>query len=291
MAEFARLQLIVGEDFTKSLIALRTDLEASCEALMSDIVRTLDLHPDDPASRQVKAALHKFQQTTSLKVTLPLMDLEAARDDMEEFMRSHLREISSQTESRELIGDLSQKLATHTSRVRELVQVPELAEGEVSLQVLIGLVAHQPLEANFFPGILEGLVGRLGLAPPGVTDPPTSVREGMAHHWAAALREAVGRMEGRDVDLRQVTRTVVPDRLHLDYDLDFRTRRVDDVAPTLTSPLLSGLIGNIHQLERLGIPREPASFKADEDLWGHGRAPPKPDLPSPSHYDRVASKR
>ena len=37
MAKFARLQLIVGEDFTKSLIALCTDLEASCEVLMSDI--------------------------------------------------------------------------------------------------------------------------------------------------------------------------------------------------------------------------------------------------------------
>ena len=90
MAEFVRLQLIVGEDFTKSLIALCTDLEASCEALMSDIARTMDLHPDDPMSRQVKAALHKFQQATSLKVTLPLMELEAACGDMEEFMQDHL---------------------------------------------------------------------------------------------------------------------------------------------------------------------------------------------------------
>ena len=133
MAEFVRLKLIVGEDFTKSLIALRTDLEGSCEALVSDIARTMHLHPNDPTSRQVKAALHKFQQTTSLKVTLPLMELEAAREDMEEFMWSCLREINYQTESWELIGELSQKLADHTSRVRELVQVPELTEGEVSL--------------------------------------------------------------------------------------------------------------------------------------------------------------
>ena len=166
MADFAKLQLIVGEDFTKSLIALHTDLEASCEAFVSDIVRTMDLHPSDPASHQVKASLQKFQQTTSLKVTWPLMELEAACEDMEEFMWSRLREINSQTESQELIGELSQKLADHTSRVRELVQVPELAEGEVSLRVLIGLVTHQPLEANFFPGILEGLVGRLGLVLP-----------------------------------------------------------------------------------------------------------------------------
>ena len=133
MAKFVRLQLIVGEDFTKSLIALRTDLEASCEVLVSDIVRTMDLHPDDPVSSQVKAALHEFQQTTSLKVNLPLTQLETAREDMEEYMRSCLREINSQTESQELIGELTQKLADHISRVQELVQVLKLTEGEVSL--------------------------------------------------------------------------------------------------------------------------------------------------------------
>ena len=85
----------------------------------------------------------------------------------------------------------------------------------------MGLVAHQPLEANFFPGILEGLVGRLGLVPSGVTDPPTSVREGMAHHWTAILKEVIRRMEGRDINLGYVMSTMVPDGLHLDYDLDF----------------------------------------------------------------------
>ena len=127
--------------------------------------------------------------------------------------------------------------------------------------------------------------------PPCVTDPPTSVREGVACHWAAALKEAIRRMEGRDIDLRQVTSTMVPHGLHLDYDLDFRTRRVDDVAPALTSPLLPSLIGNIRQLERPEIPGEPASFKADGDLWGPGRVPPKLDVPSPSPNEGKASKR
>ena len=110
-----------------------------------------------------------------MKVALPLMELEAARGDLEEFMRSHLQELISQTESRELIGVLSQKLANHASQVQELVQAPELMEEEVSLQVIIGLGAQIPLEANFFPGILEGLAGRLGLVPPSILNPPTSV--------------------------------------------------------------------------------------------------------------------
>ena len=221
MAEFARLQLIVGEDFTKSLLALHSDLKASCEALVSDIMRTIALHPNDPVAHQVKAALQTFQQSTSMKVNLHLMQLEAACGDMEEFMQSRLQELSSQTEFRELIGALSQKLANHTSWVQELIQVLELTEEEVSLRVTIGLGAHQPLEANFFPGILEGLVGRLSLVPPSIINPPTSVKEGMAHHWVATLREAIQRTEKRDINLRQVMSTVVPHGLHLDYDLDF----------------------------------------------------------------------
>ena len=113
----------------------------------------------------------------------------------------------------------------------------------------------------------------------------------MARHWEATLREAIQRTEGRDIDLGQVTGTVVPHGLHLDYNMDFRNRRVDDVAPTFTSPLLSGLAGNLQQFERPEVPGKPASFKTDENLWGYGGVPPKPDLPGPSHDKGIASKR
>ena len=118
LAESARLHLIIGEDFTKSLIALCTDQEASCEVLLSDIARTLNLHPNDPASHQVKATLQRFQQATSLKVNLPLMELEAAWEDMEDFLWSRLIEISSQTESRELIEELSEVISPRQQGTR-----------------------------------------------------------------------------------------------------------------------------------------------------------------------------
>ena len=180
MAEFARLQLIIGEDLTKSLIAFRTDLETSCEVLSSDLARTLNLHPNDPVSCQVKAIIQKFQQSTSMKMNLPLMELGAAREDMEGFLWSCLRKISSQSESRELIEELSRKLSAHTSRVQEVVQAPELDERAMFQGVMVELAMDQPLEANFFPGILEGLAGRLGLTPPGVADPPTSAKAGVS---------------------------------------------------------------------------------------------------------------
>ena len=276
LAESARVQLIIGEDLTKSLMTLHTDLEASSEVLLSDIVKTLDLHPNNPASCQVKAILQRFQQATSLKVNLSLMELQAAQDNMEGFLQSCLQEISSQTESQELMEGLRRMLLAHASRVQELVRVPELAEEEVSHQVLVGLATDQPLEANFFPGILEGVAGRLGLAPPGVPDPSTSAGASVSRQWATTLREAVMQMVGRDIDLEQVTCN------HLDYDLDFRTRRVDDIAATLTPPLPSGLVGDIRQLEKPEIPGNPGSLKVEEGLWGCVGAPAKPDAPDPS---------
>ena len=94
---------------------------------------------------------------------------------------------------------------------------------------MIGLMAHKPLEVDFFLGILEGLVGRLGLAPFGVTNLSTSIREGVARHWAAALREAVEKTEGRDVNPGKIASNVVLHGLHLNYDLDFKSRRASDI--------------------------------------------------------------
>ena len=90
MAEFARLQLIIGQDLTKSLIALQMHLETSSQALLSDVARTLNLHPTDPASHQLKAILQGFQQATSLRMNLPLMELQVAWEDLEGFLQHRL---------------------------------------------------------------------------------------------------------------------------------------------------------------------------------------------------------
>ena len=132
MAEFTKMQLLVGQDLTKSLIALQMDLETSSQALLSDVARTLNLHPTDPASHQLKAILQGFQQATSLKVNLPLMELQVAR--------GHLQEISSQAETQELVEGLARQMSAHTSRVRDLASIPEMAKLEVSLQVNTGLL-------------------------------------------------------------------------------------------------------------------------------------------------------
>ena len=89
--------------------------------------------------------------------------------------------------------------------------------------------------------------------------------------------------EGREVDLDWVTPHVVHPGLHQYYDLDFQMRRVDDIAPTLTSPMLAGLVSSIHLTGRPAVPTGPASPKMEEGLQGRGGAPAQPDVLSPSH--------
>ena len=170
-------------------------------ALSSDLLRVLNLHSGDPAFPWVKELIQKHQQSVSMKVNLPLMELEAAREDLGRFLQRCFRKLSSDPKSQEMVKELSQTLSTHANRIREAILVPGIQEPAILHRIMLGLAMDQPLEAIFFPGILDGLSGRLGLTPPGVVDPPTSAREGISRRWAATLREAVMRTEGRDVNL------------------------------------------------------------------------------------------
>ena len=180
MAEFARLQLILGEDLTKSLSALCSELETSSEALSSDLLSVLNLHSGDLAFPRVKEFIQKHQQSISMKVNLPLVELEAAREDLGRFLQRRLHKLSSDPKAREMVEELSRTLSTHTNRIREAILVPGIQEPAVLHRVVLGLAVDQPLEAILFPGILDRLSGRLGLMPPGVVDPPTSAREGIS---------------------------------------------------------------------------------------------------------------
>ena len=90
-------------------------------------------------------------------------------------------------------------------------------------------------------------------------------------------------MEGRDIGVGPVTHDVLPSGVHLDYDPDFKTRGVNDVAPVLTPSLLSGLVGNIRGLEKPEIPTQPIPFEAEDAMGGCGWIPLKSEAPGPSY--------
>ena len=64
----------------------------------------------------------------------------------------------------------------------------------------MGLAADRPLESNFFPGLLEGLLGCLDIAAFREGNPPTSSREGTRHAWSTAVCEAISWIEQKEVE-------------------------------------------------------------------------------------------
>ena len=117
MAEFARLQSILCEDLTKRLSALCSELETSSEVLLADILNILNLHPGDPAFPRVKELIQKHHQSVSMKVNLPLIELEAAKEDLERFLQGRLHELSSNPKAREVVEEISQILSSYACRV------------------------------------------------------------------------------------------------------------------------------------------------------------------------------
>ena len=163
MAEFSHVQLIVQEDVGKSLVALWSDLLATCSAFIADIGRVMEVPPADPRLALLEASLERFRRQASLKFDLPLAEMDAAAVDITAFMNARLQELSSRSELPDLIGEAARLMDRHNDRVWELVRNPDLGLSDVYSRVLVGLLAQQPIEADLFPGILEGLAGNLGL--------------------------------------------------------------------------------------------------------------------------------
>ena len=220
----------------------------------------MDVPPADPRLALLEASLERFQRQASLKFDLPLAEMDVAAVDITAFINAHLQELSSRSELPDLIGEAARLMDRHNDRVWELVQNPDLGLSDVYSRVLVRLLARQPIEADLFPGILEGLAGNLGLSPAGTVNPPRSRQEGVMRRWATALRQAA--YDPSDTGQGSASSTT-PLGPHLDYSMEFRSRRVGDIPPALTSSLLP--IFPFLEKPRPGEPPSPPAAQQPEE--------------------------
>ena len=113
----------------------------------------------------------------------------------------------SQQETKGLIGELSSRMTDHRGKVHQLLCSKPLRHPEVAPLILVGLAAERPIESNFFPGLLEGLLGSLGIAATGESNPPSSSREGAGHAWSTALGVAISQIKQKDVKVPEKRET------------------------------------------------------------------------------------
>ena len=196
MVEFLRLKVITGDNLSAILWTWQTDMEAATDKFLRDLDAATQTSMTLPSKNAaVGAALCKYREAAQLRLALPLTRLDEAQEEMEKFIQFCLEELWTQQETKNLIGELSSRIMDHRGRVCQLLCREPLRHPEVVPLVLVGMAADRLLESNFFPGLLEGLLGSLGIAAPGEDDPPTSSQEGAGCLWSSAMHEAISQIE------------------------------------------------------------------------------------------------
>ena len=128
MVEFVRLQTILCKDLTKSLSALRSELETSSKVLLADILNILNLRPGDPGFSQVRELIQKHQQSVLMKINIPLIELKGAKEDLERFLQECLHELDSDLKAREVLEEITQILMSYSRKIRETILVPGMEQ-------------------------------------------------------------------------------------------------------------------------------------------------------------------
>ena len=208
MVEFLRLKVIIGDDLSGALRTWQTDMEVATDKLMRDLDAATQTSTTLPSKNAaVGVALRQFRAASQLRVALPLTQLDEAPPG--------LRAIGA--------------------GVRGLLRSEPLRHPEVAPLVLVGLAADRPIESNFFPSLLEGLLGSLGMAAPGESNPPVSSREGAGRAWSTAVRRAISQTEQKEVEAPKVVG--LPPNLDLQYKESLLDKQRHLLPPIFSDPL------------------------------------------------------
>ena len=293
MLEFLRLNLIATDDLKTILWAWHADLEVSTEKLLRDLdlsAQTCTTLPSKNTAMEV--ALDNYRELAKMKLALPLAQLDTAYKEMEKFMQHHIEELQSQQEMKHLVMELSSKITAHHSRVCQVLRSEPLRHAEVAWLVLVGMAADRPLESNFFPGLLEGLLGRLGIAMPGESKPPTSSCEGAGHLWSSAVREAVLQREHREVETSGTAG--LPQCLNLNYGEDFLKKRSHQVPAAFSDRLFVPSMANaMYEAFKPQVLSRASPFAGgcrEPSASGQpGDGDPEPEMPKPERPEPMGS--
>ena len=116
---------------------------------------------------------------------------------------------------------------------------------------MIALLGTQPLVVNYHSGVLDGVAGRLGLTPPGMTEFIRSPSEGMLSRFMKDLERSI-----KADDSGKPMGWSIQRGLHTEYSSDFMQRNRGEIHCVFHDNLLPNLIKDLDAL-RLSEPASP----------------------------------
>ena len=191
----------------------------------------------------------------------------------------------------------------HRGRVRKLLRSDPLNHPEVIPLIMAGLAVDRPLESNFFPGLLEGLLGSLGIATPGKGNPPTSSHEGAGHTWSTVVHEAVSRIEQRDAEAPEAVGLLPSLDLHYKEafletqrhlmplvfsDLLFIPKMAKAVFKLAKPPVVSKVLPPTHHHVAPSAPPQPESGGPEQGVLKSGEPITRTSHPTPQVQEQIS---
>ena len=175
-----------------------------------------------------------------MSVTKVLVFLDCARREGCNFLEDLVKSLQTNEELKKLLTALSKWISAFKDHIWSLALSKELAKEEVALHVNLALMATRPIVGNCFNGVLEGLVGSLGIKIHEDEDPPHSTQEGLEKCLAKELEQlsvSSPSFEG-----------CKSCGLHVGYSLQYADPGKGPSVPALSSTALPNLLDAIDRL-------------------------------------------
>ena len=133
MANFAHVNLVMGEDLNKSLRSLVDTTKEACSDLLADIRAALGPTMFSMAEVNINQAIEKYHQQVDFSLTQTLAYLDCARRDARTFLKERASSLKSNEEFEEMIAALSERLSNHSRQVWDVVLSSEMNDPRVGL--------------------------------------------------------------------------------------------------------------------------------------------------------------
>ena len=156
-------------------------------------------------------------------------------------MEDLVKSLQTDEELKKLLAALSKQISAFKDHVWELALSKELAKEEVAPHVNLALTATRPITGNYFNGVLEGLLGSLGIKIHEDEDPPHSTQEGLGKCLAEELEQlsvSAPSLKGCESH-----------GLHVGYSLQYVDHGKGPSVPALSSMALPNLLDAIDRLQ------------------------------------------
>ena len=241
MAQFARVNQMMGEDLNTSLQELFSVVEEYGETLLEELKTALGPTVSNLVPYNLQQVVESHNSHLYMSLTKVLVFLDCVRWEGQDLLEDRVKSLQSSEEFKKLITAPSEQISAFEDRIWELALSEELAEEEVALWVNLALTATRPIVGNYFSGVVEGLIWRLGIKVHEDENPPPSTQEGLEKCLTKELQQSstlASSLEGCESR-----------GLHVRYSLEYADSGKGPHVPALSSTTLPNLLDAIDHLQ------------------------------------------